>query len=481
MTTGKKVFLVIATLLLVFVLVIGIIGLLIYMAINKREPSVASNTYLRLTLEGNLPDYTTQDPVMSRLFGQEQNSLTDFITQLRKAKIDKRVNGIFLEIKGTDAGWAKIEELRDAIKDFRSSGKPIYSFMELGSDREYYLATATEKIFVAPIGHLYIDGLAAETMFVRGTLDKLGVYMDTYQIGKYKNAPDMFTRKEMSEAHREVVNAMLDDIFNRLIHEISTARKKSPEDVRMLIDSAPVSAVQAQQAGLIDGTKYRVEVEEELKKRIGKRGGDDPQVMLASRYRKVTPESLGLNKGDQIALVFAAGPIDLGDSQEGPQGESIGSDTVARAIRDAAEDKKTKAVVLRVDSPGGSVYASNIIWNAVENARKKKPVVVSMSDVAASGGYYIAANANKILAQPSTITGSIGVYAMKPVVKGFYDWIGVSSEYVLRGKNAGIFRETEPFTPEERAKFESIINSFYYEDFIPKVAKGRNRPVEYVD
>ena len=196
----------------------------------------------------------------------------------------------------------------------------------------------------------------------------------------------------------------------------------------------------------------------------------------------MTPESLGLNKGERVAVIYGTGNIGSGKSENSPTGgQSIGSDTLAKALNDARDDKTIKAIVLRVDSPGGSGLASDIIWHAVEAAKQKKPVVVSMGDVAASGGYYIAASASKIIAQPSTITGSIGVVGGKPVIKGFYDWIGVTNEYVLRGKQAGMFRETEKFTPDERAKFEEWIKTTYYNDFVPKVAKGRNKDDAYID
>jgi protease-4 len=201
-----------------------------------------------------------------------------------------------------------------------------------------------------------------------------------------------------------------------------------------------------------------------------------------AEYREVPAESLGLDKGERIAVIYATGEIGSGKSENSPTGDqSIGSDTVAKALNDARDDKTIKAIVLRVDSPGGSGLASDIIWHAVEAAKQRKPVVVSMADVAASGGYYIAASANKIIAQPSTITGSIGVVGGKPVMKGFYDWIGLSNEYVLRGKNAGMFRETEKFSADERAKFEEWIKTTYYNDFVPKVAKGRSKDPQYID
>ncbi|HZG52468.1 MAG TPA: signal peptide peptidase SppA, partial [Pyrinomonadaceae bacterium] len=366
---------------------------------------------------------------------------------------------------------------------FRSTGKPVYAYMEYGTNKEYYLATACDRIYVAPIGDLFIVGLAADVMSLGGSLDKLGVRADFYQIGKYKTAPEQYTRKEMSEASREVMNSILDEFFARYVNTIAATRKKSAEDVRALIDNAPLGAWEAKAAGLIDDAKYRDEVEDELKKRLGYKDGDKLRKVKAADYARVRPESLGLGEGERIALIFASGPIGGGSSNDGSafSGQSTGSDTVVKALNEAREDKDIKAIVLRVDSPGGTSYASDVIWHAVERAKAQKPVVVSMGDVAASGGYYISATASKIVAHPSTITGSIGVYAGKPVIKGFYDWIGVNNEYVLRGKQAGMFRETEPFNADERAKFEGMMKSFYYDDFLPKVARGRGRDVEYID
>jgi protease-4 len=402
--------------------------------------------------------------------------------QFKKAKVDKRISAILLDIDMSGVGWAKSEEVRDAITDFRSSGKPVYGFMELALNKEYYIASACDRIYLAPPGELFTIGLAADVMFFRGSLDKLGIYPDMYQIGKYKSAGDTFTRKEMSEAHREAVNSLLEDLYSRYVQAIAKARGKSPEEVRSIIDNAPYTAAQARDVGLIDGAVFRDEVEKELKAKLGYKESEDLPIARGSEYRNVAPESLGLNKGEKIAIIYGTGNIGSGRSENSPSGEqSIGSDTMAKALKDAASDKTVKAIVLRVDSPGGSGLASDIIWHAVENAKQKKPVVVSMSDVAASGGYYISAGAHKIIAEPSTITGSIGVVAGKPVVKELYDWLGVSNEYVLRGKNAGMFRETEKFSDTERQKFQEWINTTYYDQFVPKVARGRNKDAEYVD
>jgi protease-4 len=477
--TGKIVLIISA--IVVGIVLVAVIGLALVFASLDREPGIRENSVLVLKIGGPLPDFVAEDP-LRRLLGGNDQSLTSLLAQVRKAKVDKRISAVLLDIDMTEAGWGKADEIRDAIADFRTSGKPIYAYMEMGMNKDYYIATACERIYVAPPGDLLINGFAADVMFFRGSLDKLGIYPDVYQIGKYKNAPDQFTRKNMSDAHKEVLNALLDDLYNRYVNAIATARKKSADDVRALIDNAPLNATQARDAGLIDGANYRDEIEGELKKRLGYKDSDNLRLTNAADYRRVEPESLGLNKGERIAVVYATGAIGSGKSDDSPTGsQSTGSDTVAKAIKDAADDKSIKAIVLRVDSPGGSALASDVIWHAIENAKPKKPVVVSMGDLAASGGYYISCGANKIIAEPSTFTGSIGIFAGKPVIKGFYDWLGISNEYVLKGKNAGMFRETEPFSPDERKKFEEMIRSIYYDSFIPKVAKGRNKDAEYID
>jgi protease-4 len=483
MSRGGKIFLWVAGLLVLLGLVAVLCVALLFASFGDDEPDVRDNSVLVLKLEGALPDYVPEDPFASRFLGRDDRSLVRLLSEIRKAKADKRVGAILLEIDMTMIGWGKADEIRDTLADFRSTGKPVYAYMEYGTNKEYYLATACDRIYVAPIGDLFIVGLAADVMSLGGSLDKLGVKADFHQIGKYKTAPEQYTRKEMSEASREVINSILDEFFARYVSTIAATRQKSEADVRALIDSAPLGAWEAKQAGLIDDAKYRDEVEDELKKRLGYKDADKLRKVREADYRRVRPETVGLGEGERIALIFASGPIGGGQSNDGSafSGQSTGSDTVVKALNDARDDKTVKAIVLRVDSPGGTSYASDVIWHAVERAKAQKPVVVSMSDVAASGGYYIAATASKIVAEPSTITGSIGVYAGKPVIKGFYDWIGVNNEYVLRGKQAGMFRETEPFSPDERAKFEAMLKSFYYDDFLPKVAKGRGRDVQYVD
>jgi protease-4 len=481
MSRGRKIVLIIGSVVIALVLV-AIIGIAILVAaLRGSEPTIADNSVLTLHVAGSLPDYVPDDP-LRKFFGGNEQSLTSLIEQFRKAKVDKRIKMIMLEIDMSGAGWGKSEEIRDAIADFRSSGKPVYAYMEFGMNKEYYIATACDKIYLAPPGELFINGLAADVMFFRGSLDKLGVYPDIYQIGKYKSVGDTFTRKEMSDAHKEFMNELLDDLFNRYVDSIAKGRGKTADEVRKIIDDAPYGANKAKEVGLVDGVAYRDEVEKELKTKLGYKETEPLRQVKSYDYQQIPPQSLGLDEGEKIAVIYATGDIGSGQSDNGPSGStSIGSDTLSRAINEAREDKTIKAIVIRVDSPGGSGLASDIIWHAVVAAKAKKPVVISMSDVAASGGYYIACGANKIIAQPSTITGSIGVVAGKPVMRGFYDWIGVSNEYILRGKNSGMFRETEKFSPDERAKFEDWIKTTYYNDFVPKVAQGRSKDAAYID
>src|SRR5713101_3161245 len=480
MSKTRKVVLIISGIVIALVLV-GVLGIaIIVSAFRGNPPSIRDNSVLVLKVAGPLPDYVPDDP-FRRLFGGQPLSLNSLLAQLRKAKVDKRITAVMLEIDMPETGWAKAEEIRGAIADFRTSGKPAYAYMEYGMNKDYYIATACDKIFLPPPGELFTNGLAADVMFFRGTLDKLGIYPDIYQIGKYKSAGDTFTQKQMTDAHREFINSLLNDLYGRYTDGIAKARNKSSDDIKALIDNSPYSAAQAKDAGLIDGALYHEQVEKELKKRLGYKDSDDLHIARGSDYRQISQESLGLNKGEKIAVVYAAGDITSGKSSFGGEGEeTIGSDSLVKTIEEARDDKSIKAIVLRVDSPGGSGLASDIIWRAIESAKEKKPVVVSMSDVAASGGYYISCGANKIVAEPSTITGSIGVVGGKPVVKGLYDWLGITNEYILRGKNAGMFRESEKFDDSERKKIEEFLGNTY-DDFITKVGKGRSKDKKDID
>ena len=481
MATSKtaKILLILGGVFFLFLLV-SIIGLGILINSFSR-PSVSSNTVLILNVSGDLPDYVAEDE-LAKAFGiAQKQSFTSLLTQIRKAKVDKNIGGMVLDINFPGIGWGKANELRDAIADFKTSGKPVYAYLEIGMNREYYIATAADKIFLAPAGDLYVNGFAAEAMFYKGSLDKLGIEAEVIQIGpKYKNAPDQYTKKEMGEGQTEVVNAVLDEYFRHFTSAIAESRKKPVDEVKTIVDNAPYHASQAKEIGLIDGASTEEEVYAELKSELGYSEDEELKTIRTGAYRDIPSDSLGLNNGERVAVIFASGGITLGSSSDTFfGGQTVGSDTVVKAVNDAADDRSIKAIILRIDSPGGSALASDQMWHAIDSAKRKgKPVVVSMSDVAASGGYYIATNANRIVAEPTTITGSIGVFMGKPVVKGFYDWLGITNQYTMRGKNAGIFRETEKWTPEERAKMEDQTNRIYYEDFLPKVADGRNMDVE---
>ena len=477
--TGKVLLVVGGIILAVFL--VAIIGIaLIVESIGK--PNVPENSVLVLKVSGEMPDYAPEDRTAKMIGVNQPMSFSSLLTQLRKAKVDNRVGAVLLDVELPGIGWGKADELRGAIKDFRASGKPIYSFMEFGLNKDYYIASAAEKIFVPPAGDLYVNGLAAEAMFFRGSLDKLGIEPDFIKIGAYKTAPNQFTEKEMTKEQREVTNALLDEFFGRFKNAIAEDRQLSPENVEAIINNAPHHAPEAQQLKLIDGATYRDQIDTDLKARLGYKPEDTLRTVDGNDYRDVPAESLGLNTGEKIAVIYASGTITGGKSSNGTfGGASVGSDTIVDAVNNAANDSSIKAIVLRVDSPGGSSLASDVMWHALENAKAKKPLVVSMGDVAASGGYYIACNANKIIAEPTTITGSIGVFTGKPVLKGTFDWIGVTNEYILRGENAGIFRETEKWTDGERAKMTDQINKVYYNDFVPKVAEGRGKTVEEVN
>jgi protease-4 len=480
MSKTKKTLLIIGGLLFAFLL-IAIIGIAL-LAESIGKPRVADNSVLVLNISGSMPDYAPEDPT-AKLFGMSQpQSFSSLLTQLRKAKVDKRISAILLDIDFSSLGWGKAEELRRAVAEFKTSGKPVYAYMEYGGNKEYFIATAADKIYLPPPGELGIIGLQAQAQFYKGSLDKLGVEFETIAIGKYKGANDPLVRKDLSPEQREVLNAMLDDYYNRLVGTIAETRKKSPEDVRAIIDNAPYNAIQAREQNLIDGTKYRDELYNEIKQQLGYKETENLRTTSASSYKEITPESLGLNNGERIAVIFASGLITTGKSSDGSftGSQTIGSDTIVKAVKDAADDDSIKAIVLRVDSGGGSALASDLMWHTLEYAKAKKPVVTSMGDVAASGGYYIACNSHKIVAEPSTVTGSIGVILGRPVVKGFYDWVGISNDYITRGKNAGLLRDTEKWTDEQRAKVEETAKFIYWDNFVTKVAQGRGRTVEQI-
>ncbi|MEO6655501.1 MAG: S49 family peptidase, partial [Pyrinomonadaceae bacterium] len=313
MSKTAKIFLLLGG-ILVALLIVAVVAI-IYASRSMGRPEVADNSVLVLSVSGELPDYVADEP-LAKAFGIKQTqSFTSLLTQLRKAKIDNRIGAVMLDIDFPGIGWGKADELRDAVKEFKTSGKPVYAYMEIGTNREYYLATAADKVYLPPSGDLYINGFAAEAMFYKGSLDKLGIEADVIQIGpKYKNAPDQYTKKEMGEGQREVINAVLDEYFSRFTDAISESRKKSVDDVKALIDAAPYNAVQAKSLGLIDDAIYRDQVNNDLKAKLGYKEDDKLRTISGGDYREIPSDSLGLNTGEKVAVIYASGAINVGHS-----------------------------------------------------------------------------------------------------------------------------------------------------------------------
>jgi protease-4 len=431
-------------------------------------PVFSTNSYLGLDLSGEIPD---EPPADVSLFERRATSLRTFVEAIDLAAKDPKVSSLLVRVSSlSDAGWGKTQELRDALLRFRKSGKPAYAHLEYVGNKEYYLASACSKIYALPTAIVNVSGLAAEVMFFRKTLDKLGVQAQFEGIGKYKNAPNTFTESGFTEPHREQMDALLDSLFEQFVSDLAKARGLSPEAVRAAIDQGPFDANGARSAGLVDELLYRDEVESRLK---------GAERLSAPRYVKGS-RGFGYDGRPKVALVYTVGDIITGTSQSGFGGTFAGSDTIAGALRDARQDDSIKAIVLRVDSPGGFGPAADAIRREVQLAQKVKPVVVSMGDYAASGGYYVTIGSDTIVAQPGTITGSIGVFSGKFTLRGLYDKIGVTKGVLKRGANSTLFSEYEAWSEADRARIHAQ-NEAFYEDFVRKVAAGRKKSYEDID
>jgi protease-4 len=428
----------------------------------------SNNSYLYLNLRESIPEESRTE--LGSFFERRPPSLRTLVESLDRAATDPKVTSVVLRVGFLpDAGWGKVQELRDAVVRFRKSGKPVHAHLEFCGNKEYYLATACTRVTAVPEALLDITGLHSESMFFGGTLQKIGVEAQFEGVGKYKNAPNQFTETGFTEPHREQMNALLDSIYGQYAEAIATGRKKTPAEVKAIIDGGPYDGHGALAAGLLDELLYQDQLEERLK---------DAGQVSPGRYVKGS-RGFALDGRPKIAVVYAVGQIMTGDSQSGALGDLAGSDTVAESLRKARKDDSIKAIVLRVDSPGGSATASDVIWREVVEAKKKKPVIVSMGDVAASGGYYIAMAADGIVAQPGTITGSIGVFSGKFSLRGLYDKIGITKEILTRGEHSAIFSEYRPWTPEERARIRELMETFY-KTFVTKAAEGRKRTPDQI-
>jgi protease-4 len=459
----------------VFISILGFVAL--YLAFG-REPAVPGNATLVVRVGGDLAEVAPAD-VVNYLRGVRTPTLRSIVENLRKAKVDSRVKAVMLKPTGFDSPfWAKVQEIRDAVLDFKTSGKPVYAYLEYGGDREYYLATAADKIYLMPSATLDVVGVATYELFLRGTLDKIGAYPDLHHIGEYKTAVNTFTQKTFTPAHKEMDESMNRDLFEQIVRGIADGRKKPEADVRALIDQGPFLPEDALRAGLIDDVAYEDQVDEKLS------AGERRQRVDSDDYSRVSAASLGLNRGPRIAVIYAAGAIAGGKSGFDPvNGAVAGSDTLIEYIRQARKDSANRAIVMRIDSPGGSAAASDAIWRELQIAkteRADRPLVASMSDLAASGGYYIAMPAQVIVAQPSTLTGSIGIFGGKVVTGGVYEKLGAHIESTSVGKNAEINSPARPFNPGELKKLNDQLQSFY-DQFVEKVAESRHSTPEQID
>jgi protease-4 len=455
------------------VLVFITIGLLFFAALRFRErpPDIAANSVLVLRLTGDIPERApVQIPILSEGPGL---TVSNVWMTLRKAAADANIRAIVLEPEGLSAGWAKLEELRSDVEQFRKSGKPVYAFLRTPSAREYYVATAADRIFLGPADQMYLKGLRAEIMYLKKTLDKLGVTVDVEHAGKYKDFGDTFTRSDMSPETREVMTSVVDDLYGNLLAHIAAARKMTPEHVSELVDAGLFLAPEVQKAGLVDELRFEDQVWGELQSKLQVK---DVKRVRMETYLRVPMESVGLQGKSRVALVVGEGDIVRGSpDSSATDEEGLTSVGFNQLLRQVGNDSSIRGVVVRIDSPGGEVTASDDIWREMNLLSKKKPMVISMSDVAASGGYYMAMTGDPIVAYPATETGSIGVVFGKPNLHGFYDKIGITKDSIQRGKYAGIDSDYTSLTPDERAKLRSGIDASY-QDFVTKVATARHRP-----
>ena len=458
---------------------VSIAGFVLLYVLVGREPSVSSNSTLVLKVGGDLSEVAPSN-VVGYIRGGSAPVVRTIVDNLRKAKADPRVSAVLLKPTGFDSPyWGKVQEIRDAVIEFKKSGKPVYAYLEYGGDREYYLASAADRVFLLPSSPLDLKGIATYAVFLRGTLDKIGAYPDMQHIGDYKTAMNQLTEKGYTRAHKEMDESLDRDLFDQLVRGIADARKKSDAEVRKLIDQGPFLPEDALRAGLIDDVAYEDQVEEKLKKsdaRLRKIEGDD--------YARVSATSFGLNRGPRIGVIYATGAITSGKSGFDPlNGAALGSDTLIDAIRQARRDNSLRAIVLRIDSPGGSAAASDAIWRELmlaKTERTDRPIVASMSDLAASGGYYIAMPAQVIVAQPSTLTGSIGIFGGKIVTGGVYEKLGAHIDSTSIGKNAEMDSPVRPFNAEEAKKVQEQLQAFY-DGFVEKVAQSRHTSPEKID
>jgi protease-4 len=456
-----------------FLLAAASVFFLVFSEFAGTSVVVPSRSYLEVGLAGPVEELAPRDVLSVLLRRNKPITVYDFWMNMRKAAADRRIQAVLLRVNLIECDWAKATELRDAILEFRRSGKKAYAFIEEAPDfdMEYYVATACDKVILHPLGWLGVNGIGGYVPFFKGALDKLGVRAEFEHVAEYKTAANMFTEKGFTPAHKEEMESLYSDIFAHYVRTAAAARGKTEAEFRALIDRGFFQGEQAKEAGLVDGCLY----EDQLQRLIQADGPGLGRVRFED-YTEVKPASLGLDTGRRVALVYGVGTIMTGESLP----PVLGASTVARWIRAAREDKSIAAIIFRVDSPGGSSVGSDVVWREVFLARKEKPVVVSMSDVAGSGGYWISMAATRIVAEPQTITGSIGVLAGKFSMAGLLDKLGISAERLTFGEKADIFSPFRPFTGgEKKALQEQIL--WTYNEFLTKAAAGRGLAKEEVN
>ena len=440
----------------------------VFWVYSRKGPNIVERSILLVNLQGSYPE-TPPEGLFEKLLGPRENSLAELLRTLRKAAKDSRIRGVVARISGLDIGWAKANEIRDALFAFRQVGKTSIALLEdeVGNaNLSYYVATGCERVYVSPGSHVALRGLVARYLFFGGLWEKFHIEMDVEKVAEYKTAADTLAGKEMSSAHREMANSLLDSIDELYLGTIAFARGIGKEHLRATIqDQSPSGPQQLLDAQLIEGIKHIEDVWTEL-------GVDRDHVVSERTYAHVPATAVGLETGPKIGVVLAAGTIALGESHHTTGGSVAGADSLRAALDEASRDPSIRAIILRVDSPGGSALAADMVWRAVQEARQRKPVIASFSDLAASGGYYIASAASRIVASPGTLTGSIGVLFARPNIRGILaDW-GIHVETITRGRLAYLDDLTSPLDPEGRAHIREEVTRTY-ELFVRRVSEGR--------
>lgn len=472
---------IVISVILLFVVGMIVIGAIVS-SMNTNETEVAANSLLLIDLKHEITERTIPDPFeeldLPGLVSVKSFGLNDILKRIAGAKEDERIKGICLDLSSVSASFATLQEIRDALLDFKGSGKFIIAYSEGYTQRAYYLASTADRVYVNPEGMIDFRGLSSQTAFLKGTLDKLGIEAQVVKVGTFKSAVEPFILDKMSDANREQVSSFLGSIYSHFLSQIGESRGITPDSLQVIANGYLVrTADDAVTYGLADGTRYKDEFLAELKDSLDTDQEKDLNVVSILKYKPVA-KSTGGSVRDRIAVVYAVGNIVSGEGGD----DMIGSERISRELRKVRRDDKVKAVVFRVNSPGGSALASDVIWREVDLLRQEKPIIVSMGDLAASGGYYIAAAADSIFAEPNTITGSIGVFGVIPNMQELYnDKLGITFDEVKTGKYADFLTNVDrPLTADETQILQTQVNRIY-DTFLQRVADGRGLTKEQVD